>query len=267
MNNKSFSLTFTVDRSPKEVFKAITNVRGWWSEDIEGGTEKLNDVFTYKYKDVHSCKIKLVEVVPDKKIVWHVLENYFSFTKDKEEWVGTNAIFEINGQGNKTEVHFTHDGLVPQYECYDACVNGWTQYVQHSLVSLVTTGKGQPNTSKANTIHEVAIRFNQLAQQEKWFEIQEEFFADNVRSIDPPNSPYMGYAEGKADVRKKGEDFVKQIEAFHGAHTTEPVIGGNYFAVGREIDITVKGHGRIQMKQIMLYEVKDGQIVTEQFFY
>jgi hypothetical protein len=114
---------------------------------------------------------------------------------------------------------------------------------------------------------EVAGRFNELAQQEKWFEIQDEFFADNVRSIDPSNSPYFGYAEGKTQVRKKGEDFVKRIEAVHGAYTSEPIVAGNHFAVGREIDITVLGLGRIQINQIMLYEVKDGQIVSEQFFY
>lgn len=117
------------------------------------------------------------------------------------------------------------------------------------------------------TTQEVASRFNELAHQEKWFEIQDELFADNVRSIDPPNSPYFGYAEGKNPVRKKGEDFVKRIEAVHRTYTTEPVVGGNHFAVGREVDITVKGFGRIQINQVMLYEVKDGQIVLEQFFY
>ena len=120
---------------------------------------------------------------------------------------------------------------------------------------------------KVMTTQEVASRFNELAQQEKWFEIQDEFFADNVRSIDPPNSPYFGYAEGKNAVRKKGEDFVKRIEAAHRRYTTEPVVGGNHFAVGREVDITVQGFGRIQINQVMLYEVKDGQIVLEQFFY
>ena len=117
------------------------------------------------------------------------------------------------------------------------------------------------------TTLEVATRFNELAQQEKWFEIQDEFFADNVRSIDPPDSPYFGYAEGKSPVRKKGEDFVKRIEAVHRAYTTEPITSGNHFTVGREIDITVQELGRIQINQIMLYEVKDGQIVLEQFFY
>jgi len=122
-------------------------------------------------------------------------------------------------------------------------------------------------TTATPTIQEVAARFNELAQQEKWFEIHDEFFADDVKSIDPPNSPYMGYAEGKAAVRKKGEDFVKKIKDFHGAYTTQPVIGGNHFAVGRGMDITVEGFGRIKIDEIMLYEVKDGKIVLEQFHY
>jgi hypothetical protein len=117
------------------------------------------------------------------------------------------------------------------------------------------------------TTQEVATRFNELAQQEKWFEIQDELFSENVRSIDPPNSPYFGYAEGKTSVRRKGEEFIKKIEGFHGASTTEPVVAGNHFAVGRNVDITLHGFGRIQMNQVMLYEVKDSQVVLEQFFY
>ena len=122
-------------------------------------------------------------------------------------------------------------------------------------------------TKTAMTTQEVATRFNELAQQEKWFDIQDEFFADNVKSIDPPGSPYFGYAEGKAPVRKKGEDFVAKITDFHGAHTTQPLVSGNHFAAGRSVDITTKDFGRIKIEEIMLYEVKDGQIVSEQFFY
>ena len=117
------------------------------------------------------------------------------------------------------------------------------------------------------TTQEVATRFNELAQQEKWFEIQDELFADNVKSIDPPHSPYLKNAEGKAAVRKKGEDFVKKIREFHGAYTTQPVIGGNHFAVGRGMEITSEGFGRIKLDEIMVYEVKDGQIISEQFLY
>ena len=117
------------------------------------------------------------------------------------------------------------------------------------------------------TTQEVAARFNELAQQEKWFDIQDELFAENVRSVDPAHSPYFGYAEGKQLVRKKGEEFVNKVQEFHGAYTTAPVIGGNYFAVGRGFDITTKDFGRIKIEEVMLYEVKDGQIVLEQFFY
>jgi len=72
MTNQDFTTTFSVEQSPEEVFNAITNVRGWWSEEIEGSTDKLGDEFTYRYKDVHSCKMKLIEVIPHKKVVWLV---------------------------------------------------------------------------------------------------------------------------------------------------------------------------------------------------
>jgi hypothetical protein len=117
------------------------------------------------------------------------------------------------------------------------------------------------------TTKEVAARFNELAMQEKWFEIQDELFAENVRSIEPPDSPWFKDAEGKSIVRKKGEDWVKRIEAAHSRHTTAPIVAGNHFVVGRQVDITVNGLGRIQINELMLYEVKDGQIVLEQFFY
>src|SRR5438270_5357515 len=105
-------------------------------------------------------------------------------------------------------------------------------------------------TSTANqvmTTQEIAYRFNELAEQEKWFEIQDELFSENVRSIDPPDSPYFGYAEGRASVRKKGEAFGKQIEAVHKTYTSAPVVAGSHFAVAREVDITLSGFGRVQI--------------------
>jgi hypothetical protein len=117
------------------------------------------------------------------------------------------------------------------------------------------------------TIQEIVARYEELAKKEKWLEIQDEFFAGNVTSTDPKHSLYFGYAEGKAAVRKKGDDFIKKITDFHGAYTTPAIIGGSHFAVGRGVDITVEGFGRIKIDQIMLYEVKDGKIISEQFFY
>ncbi len=145
MNNTNLTITLIVDKSTSEVFNAINNVRGWWSEEIEGGTDKLNDEFTYHYKDVHRCKMKLIEVIPGKKVVWLVMDNYFSFTKDKSEWKGTKISFEISEKNGKTQLRFTHIGLVPEYECYGVCRDGWSNYINNSLRSLITTGKGQPN--------------------------------------------------------------------------------------------------------------------------
>jgi hypothetical protein len=145
MNNQYFTTTLLVDQTPEEAFKAINSPRRWWSEEIEGSTDKLNDEWAYHYKDVHRCKMKITELVPNKKVVWHVVDNYFNFTKDKSEWRGTKIIFEIFKKDNKTQICFTHQGLVPKYECFDICSNAWSQYISQSLRSLITKGKGMPN--------------------------------------------------------------------------------------------------------------------------
>lgn len=160
MNSKGLTITIVVDKSPREVFNAINNVRGWWSEEVEGGTSKLNDEFNYHFKDVHRARMKLIEVVPDKKVVWHVLDNYFSFTKDKSEWKDTKIIFEISEKGDHTQLRFNHLGLVPEYECYDVCNNAWSNYIKNSLRSLINTGKGQPNLKEGGFNEQVIEKWN-----------------------------------------------------------------------------------------------------------
>ncbi|MBC7388537.1 MAG: SRPBCC domain-containing protein [Opitutaceae bacterium] len=145
MESKDYTTSILVEQSPATAFKAITNFRAWWSEEIEGKTDQLNETFFYHYKDVHLCKIKLIEIVQDNKLVYKVMENEFNFTKDKTEWVGTKLIFDITKEGDKTKVKFTHEGLVPEYECYNVCNDAWTSYIQGSLKNLITTGKGKPN--------------------------------------------------------------------------------------------------------------------------
>lgn len=145
METTDFTTSFEVSQTPEQVFKAVTDVRNWWSEEVKGNTSKQGDEFSYQYKDVHKTKIKLVEVVPNKKVVWQVLENDFSFTTDKSEWVGNRIVFEITPKGNKTELKFTQIGLVPAYECYDVCSTAWTNFINVSLKNLIEKGNGAPN--------------------------------------------------------------------------------------------------------------------------
>jgi len=145
MEKQDFTKSIMVNATQQKAFDAITNFRGWWSEEIEGNTDKLNEVFFYHYKDIHLCKIKLIEMVPGKKLVYQVIDNQFNFTKDKTEWIGTKLVFEITSEDGKTKVKFTHEGLVPEYECYEICNDAWTNYITKSLYDLINTGKGEPN--------------------------------------------------------------------------------------------------------------------------
>ncbi len=143
MNNIDYNTSIRLEQSPAEVFKAINNPRAWWSEDIKGRTDRLNGEWTYHFKDSHRSKMKTIEMIPDQKVVWLVVDNYFAFTKDKSEWTGNRIIFEISKQDNKTQLVFTQIGLVPAYECYKVCSDAWTGFIKKSLYSLITTGKGR----------------------------------------------------------------------------------------------------------------------------
>ena len=145
MDIPNFTASFVVDQSPKEVFEAINNVRGWWSETVEGATDKVGAIFKYRHKDLHRSTQKIVELVPGRKVRWRVQEGYLSFVKDRQEWKGTEIVFDIARKDGKTEVRMTHVGLVPGLECFSDCSGGWSFYFGRSLRKLITTGKGQPD--------------------------------------------------------------------------------------------------------------------------
>ena len=159
MKHTDFTSSILVDQTPAIAFNAIKNFRGWWSEEIEGNTGQLNETFFYHYKDVHLSKIKLVELTPDKKLVYQVIENEFSFTKDQTEWINTKLIFELIPEDGKTNVLFTHQGLVPENECYNVCHDAWTGYIQGSLKSLIETGKGKPNGKEGGLNAELVAKW------------------------------------------------------------------------------------------------------------
>ncbi len=141
MKKQDFTTTIVVDQTPSQVFNAINNPRAWWSGEFTGNSEKLNDEFTYRYKDFHISKQRVIEMIPDEKVVWLVTESQLNFIEDKSEWNGTRISFEISPQGDKTQLRFTHLGLVPEVECFDSCSNAWSELIQQGLFSLITTGK------------------------------------------------------------------------------------------------------------------------------
>ena len=144
MNNQNFTKTFSVNKPAREVFNAINNVKAWWTKDFTGQSVKLNDEFEVRFGDVHYSRQRLIELVPDRKIVWLITDSKLTFLEDMAEWNGTKVSFELLEKGNKTQIIFTHHGLVPEIECYEGCSGAWSQYMKYSLLPLIADGIGQP---------------------------------------------------------------------------------------------------------------------------
>lgn len=144
-DNQSLQISIDVHKSAHDVFEAITDVRSWWSQTIIGETAHENDEFVFEVKGVHYSKQRLVEVIPDQRVVWLVTEADMTFVEDRDEWKGTRVIFDILAEGDQTKLTFTHEGLVPTLACYRACMPAWTDYIEHSLKQRIETGVGDPN--------------------------------------------------------------------------------------------------------------------------
>ncbi|MGD1057167.1 MAG: SRPBCC domain-containing protein [Solirubrobacteraceae bacterium] len=145
---QNFSTEFTVEQTPEQAFTAITDVRAWWSGNIEGATDQLGAEFTYRYEDVHYSKQRITELIPGSRVVWQVLDAYLNFTDDPREWVGSEMVFEVTREEDRTIVRFSHIGLTPEVECYEKCSSAWGFYINNSLKQLITTNEGAPNLTE-----------------------------------------------------------------------------------------------------------------------
>jgi hypothetical protein len=149
MSNQSYTTSFVVEQTPDAVFDAINNVRGWWSGEITGDTDRLGAEFTYRVPDVHYCRMRITELVRGKKVVWQVLDSDLLYTEARTEWSGTTIGFEMARVGKQTEVRFTHTGLLPDHECYGSCSTAWRTLVHRNLRMLIATGEDQPDAFAA----------------------------------------------------------------------------------------------------------------------
>lgn len=159
MTETNYTTSMRVAASPQQVFDAITNPRSWWSEEIAGPTDRVGEAFDYHFRDIHRCRIAVTEMVPGRKVSWHVLENAFNFISDQSEWVGSDIVFDITPRDDGAELTFTHVGLVPAHECYAVCEQAWTHYIHESLKGLIETGRGNPNKAEKDVSGSYTTRF------------------------------------------------------------------------------------------------------------
>lgn len=136
MANNNFQYSFTTSANQTEVFAYLLNPNNWWiglfGETITGNSKAINDEFSFRAGNgVHYSHQQLIDLVPDKKIVWLVTESHLSFLQHPNEWANTNICFELEQEGSHTKVTFTHEGLVPSIECYNGCSTAWTGYLQN----------------------------------------------------------------------------------------------------------------------------------------
>lgn len=116
------------------------------------------------------------------------------------------------------------------------------------------------------TTQDVADRLVAMCRKGQILEAQEELFAEEVVSHEPAHSP-TPVAIGKANVLEKGRRFAAMIEERRSGSFSDPIVGGNYFSIVCKLDATLKGVGKVVWDEICVFGVKDGKVISEQFFY
>jgi hypothetical protein len=134
---RHYSTRFTVDQTPEQVFASIHDVPAWWSGEVKGSADRPGAEFTYEVPGVHWSRQKVTVFEPGKKAVWRVVDSKLDFAGKKDEWTGTEIVFAMARKDGKTEVAFSHVGLVPAFECYGNCSDAWTALIQGNLRKFI----------------------------------------------------------------------------------------------------------------------------------
>jgi uncharacterized protein YndB with AHSA1/START domain len=133
--------------SPRAVYAALTTqdgLRQWWTHTCDVGTE-VGSRSTFRFGPHHKV-MEIERLVPEREVVWRCVVAHIAVAsfQRKDEWVGTRIVFRLSpARDGKTVLDFEHIGLTPEFECHEACVEGWDQYLG-SLKALVESGQGAP---------------------------------------------------------------------------------------------------------------------------
>lgn len=144
MKKQDYQSSIIAPVTSKEALDKISRVSEWWASNFEGKSRDLNDVFTVRFKGGDMYKVKLIELIPDKKIVWQVIESSQAWVANVTEWTGTKIVWEVSSQKDSTRIDMTHLGLTPKLECYGTCEKGWDYLLQKSLSRFLKENKGLP---------------------------------------------------------------------------------------------------------------------------
>ena len=145
MSQPDYTNTVQIHVPPSAVFKAITSeVDKWWS--IQSNVaDQLNSKLTVGFGTTIK-EFLITEFEENKKITWDVTHAFMDIEKlsNKSEWVGTKIIWEISPSSEGSTLNFRHQGLVPEFECWEACENGWNYFLE-SLKNYLEKGQGTPH--------------------------------------------------------------------------------------------------------------------------
>jgi len=142
MKQRDFTTSISANITANSAIKKISNVPEWWGVTFTGNAEKQDDTFIVKMSGDSFFNFTVTELIPGKRVVWLVTACNMPWYSDKTEWTNTRLIFDLKENNGVTEVTFTHEGLTPEVECYKDCEPGWTHWIQTSLFSYLTNGKG-----------------------------------------------------------------------------------------------------------------------------
>lgn len=116
------------------------------------------------------------------------------------------------------------------------------------------------------TTQEVANRLVEICRAGQNPQAYDELFAENAVSIEPAHTQQPN-AEGLDALREKTKHFMGSVKEFHDSYVGDPIVAGNFFSCTMGMDITMQDGNRMKMDEVCVYEVKDGKIVKEQFFF